>query len=777
MSAVTKGNMHIARALLRAGADCRAAEAAFGYTPLHIAAVEGHAAPAELLLKHAATAASAGAPLVELRDNARCTPLHCAAQYSHESLAALLLRAGAAVDARDARGRTPLSFAAAAGQSTPVLRILLHARADVDAADDNGDTPLSVAANAATRKLLLPHSKAAPKPAPVTPEKGTGGGDAPPDGSADVAGGPETPPQDAMLADSGASGGSAGKKKRKPKRKGAAAEETADEEAPAVPTKPPSADASLAQTAATVAAAAAAAAAAMMRDGDAAAVLAAERAAAVNATISGIFAKVNAASEAANAMEAAEAAQAARVAEARNREARAAARRAAEEAARAAEAAEAAETAVIVDVVLAAVVSDILEEQDELRAAFQHWRSTALYAAAVRAAKAERQAALAVLESAYEGRLDALVSAAESPPAGCSAAHCLLCPRESTLTTSGGFSWMADAETQPTLPTAPAERHSVALSYGRVRIAARICGEILRLPRLSPVQGAIRRQLLYYFSAANLARDAHLRSRMDLATGFVPIATLAGFNRVRYLTAERPSPELVASALLGCRLLEVSGDGTGVRCHDWRRWLLHDPAARAAAAVRTLRGNAPAFVPHVESEGHAAAVAAFTEYSAAYRDAACSALAAGDLALRAWRDAASGATRRGHAAAAVVEHAKAALLAACNDAEAERRWGDAAACAVRDAASALLAAARALRPAITAEDWVPATAERAPRTRRHAGGGASASSGDAYSRQTGVRVGARDARLAVTPEGMVVAAVGREAEHQWTVARLHDARR
>ena len=774
MTAVTKGNVQITRALLRAGADCRVTEDVYGSTPLHYAAIVGHTYLAELLLKHAATAAGAGAPLVELRDFAGCTALHQAASNGFAELVALLLRSGAAVDARDVRGRTSLSFASAAG-SAQVVRILLHARADVDSADEDGNTPLSVAANAATRKLLAPHSKAPQKPAPVTPEKGTGGGDALLGGSADVAGGPETPPQDAMMAGGGAAGDSGGKKKRKPKRKGASS--TADDDgAPAAPSKPSSADAEIAQTAAAIAAAAAAATAAMMRDGDAAAVLAAERAAALSATVSGILAKVNKASEAASAMEAAEAAQAARVAKARNREARAAARRAAEEAARAAEAAEAAEAAAAVDSVLEAVVSDILEERYELRAAFQHWRSMALYAAALRAANTERQTALAVLESAYGGRLDALVSAAEAPATGCSAAHCPLCPRESTLTTSGGFSWMAEAVVPPMLPAAPAERHSVALSYGRVRIAARICGEMLRLPRLSPVQGAIRRQLLYYFSAANLARDAHLRSRMDLASGFVPIATVAGFNRVRYLTAERPSPELVASALLGCRLLEVSADGAGVRCHDWRRWLLHDPAARAAAG-RTLRGDAPAFVPHVETEGHAAAVAAFAEYASAYRDAACAALAAGDMALRAWRDAASGATRRGHAAAAVVEHAKAALLAACNDAEAERRWGDAAACAVRDAAAALHAAARALRPAAAAEDWVPAAAERAPRTKRYAGGGAWAASGDAYSRQTGVKVGARDARLAVTLEGKVVAAAGGAGAEQWTVARLHDARR
>ncbi|MGE3858195.1 MAG: ankyrin repeat domain-containing protein [Dehalococcoidia bacterium] len=63
-----------------------------------------------------------------------------------------LIAAGAAVDERDARGRTPL-FRAAQNGHLPVARALLAAGADVNAADEAADTPYYVAALARHAEL------------------------------------------------------------------------------------------------------------------------------------------------------------------------------------------------------------------------------------------------------------------------------------------------------------------------------------------------------------------------------------------------------------------------------------------------------------------------------------------------------------------------------------------------------------------------------------------------------------------------------------------------
>ena len=181
-------------------------------------------------------------------------------------------------------------------------------------------------------------------------------------------------------------------------------------------------------------------------------------------------------------------------------------------------------------------------------------------------------------------------------------------------------------------------------------------------------------------------------------------------------------------------------------------------------------------MPHALSAAHAAAAVAFREYADAYGSAACVALAAADVALRAWRGGAAAVHRSKGDDAAAVEQSKAALLAACNAAEAERRWGDTAASAVRAAAGTLLAAVRRLRAA-QGEEWVT-TEERSARGHKRAGATTQSGADIAvYTRPGGVRVGARDARLAVTEQGVVVAEAGRAAARSWTVARLRDARR
>ncbi len=62
----------------------------------------------------------------------------------------------------------------------------------------------------------------------------------------------------------------------------------------------------------------------------------------------------------------------------------------------------------------------------------------------------------------------------------------------------------------------------------------------------------------FYFADANLVKDTYLRSRMDDA-GFVPLAVLAGFHRLRVFVdpASRPAMALLATALDSSALLQV----------------------------------------------------------------------------------------------------------------------------------------------------------------------------------------------------------------------------
>jgi ankyrin repeat protein len=78
---------------------------AVGYaTPLHLAAYNGNIGAVDLLL-------GAGADVASTRHPLRMTPLAAAAAAGHREVCARLLAAGAAVDARDSRGRTPSAWA------------------------------------------------------------------------------------------------------------------------------------------------------------------------------------------------------------------------------------------------------------------------------------------------------------------------------------------------------------------------------------------------------------------------------------------------------------------------------------------------------------------------------------------------------------------------------------------------------------------------------------------------------------------------------------------
>jgi uncharacterized protein len=114
------------------------AEAADGFTALHLAAFFGQLEVAAVLLEHgAAVGVQAGNP-------SRVQPLHSAAAGGHAAIAGLLLERGADPDARQHGGFVPLHSAAARGDEV-TARLLLEHGADRDARTDEGLRPIDLA--------------------------------------------------------------------------------------------------------------------------------------------------------------------------------------------------------------------------------------------------------------------------------------------------------------------------------------------------------------------------------------------------------------------------------------------------------------------------------------------------------------------------------------------------------------------------------------------------------------------------------------------------------
>uniref|UniRef100_A0A0D9XK14 HTH La-type RNA-binding domain-containing protein n=1 Tax=Leersia perrieri TaxID=77586 RepID=A0A0D9XK14_9ORYZ len=79
----------------------------------------------------------------------------------------------------------------------------------------------------------------------------------------------------------------------------------------------------------------------------------------------------------------------------------------------------------------------------------------------------------------------------------------------------------------------------------------------------------IRDQIEYYFSENNLCEDLHLKLLMD-ENGWVPLELVAGFPRVRALTA---TLEMVQNSLLSSNVVEVE-NGYIRRRMGWEKYIL-----------------------------------------------------------------------------------------------------------------------------------------------------------------------------------------------------------
>jgi ankyrin repeat protein len=130
------GHAMLCRFLLDHGADPNHALLDTGETPLHAALCKresvAHAAVVKVLLAAAADPnrrTTPGVPTGCFMRDVRTrgeTPLHRAAAFASEDVIRALIDVGAALDAKDANGDTPLSWASWHLRAVPILRLLSY---------------------------------------------------------------------------------------------------------------------------------------------------------------------------------------------------------------------------------------------------------------------------------------------------------------------------------------------------------------------------------------------------------------------------------------------------------------------------------------------------------------------------------------------------------------------------------------------------------------------------------------------------------------------------
>ena len=130
------GHWRLCQFLLERGADANRPLAETGETPLHAAVCKANRPAYDLVVKvllaHGADPNATTKPGAETGDFMRDArtkgeaPLHRAAAFGSEEAVRMLLEAGARIDARDANGDSPLSWASWHLRPDPILRMLCH---------------------------------------------------------------------------------------------------------------------------------------------------------------------------------------------------------------------------------------------------------------------------------------------------------------------------------------------------------------------------------------------------------------------------------------------------------------------------------------------------------------------------------------------------------------------------------------------------------------------------------------------------------------------------
>jgi ankyrin repeat protein len=161
------------RQLIAAGAPIDQANVA-GSSPLMFAASNGNQEAVKLLLAAGADVNKVSAPPGQpvkngIIDLGRFTPLILASAYGPAAVVKTLLDAGADVNAREARGMTPLMYAAATDHGDlEIARMLIARGADLHVKSHAGETALDWAAKSGSTPLaaLLRQAGAPASPAP-----------------------------------------------------------------------------------------------------------------------------------------------------------------------------------------------------------------------------------------------------------------------------------------------------------------------------------------------------------------------------------------------------------------------------------------------------------------------------------------------------------------------------------------------------------------------------------------------------------------------------------
>src|ERR1035441_1124542 len=143
--AVRAGDVEKVKALLQADPKLAEVRTERHSAALHVAALEGHAAIAGLLLANKAQVNARG-----LREE---TPLHMAMYDGHRAMAELLLASQADVNAQNTDGQTPLHLAASKGHRE-LVELLLSQNADPGARDKAGRTPKAVATEKGHQEIV-----------------------------------------------------------------------------------------------------------------------------------------------------------------------------------------------------------------------------------------------------------------------------------------------------------------------------------------------------------------------------------------------------------------------------------------------------------------------------------------------------------------------------------------------------------------------------------------------------------------------------------------------
>ncbi len=118
-----------------------------GQTPLHLAAIYGHAGIAQYLLNKGAD--------IKAQDISGTTPLHEAVRYGNSEIARQLISKGSDVNSKDSLGKTPLLILIPPEKQAEIYGLLISHGANINQKDMYGDTVLHIASMTAIRTQIL----------------------------------------------------------------------------------------------------------------------------------------------------------------------------------------------------------------------------------------------------------------------------------------------------------------------------------------------------------------------------------------------------------------------------------------------------------------------------------------------------------------------------------------------------------------------------------------------------------------------------------------------